>query len=234
MRIPVLLAVAVLLPQEKNEAEELLRKCSEKLAGAKSFQCKAKMIIHGPIGDVTMEQTFRCSSGNKLFLEVNGRVRGKDLKIRIISDGAKLCVEGNDKRTDCETPEDLNSQVQTMIPRVSLMGAVNSMASPVPGGGKPLESVQFSDFKMGKTEKIGEREILSITYKVTQIKPTRATESVETPITLWIDSKTLLPVEREMKVKLGNGDHIFRETLSEMKVGEKIDPATFELPKEAK
>jgi len=226
--------VLMLLPQEKIEAEELLKKSSEKLAAAKSFQCKSQLIVHGPIGDLTMEHTFRCASGNKLFLEVRGKLRNKDFQCRIVSDGAKLCVEQDGKRTDSETPEDLNKTVLTMIPRVSLMGAVTSMACPVPGDGKPLESVEYSDFKMGKAEKSGDRELYRIEYKVTQVKPTRLTQSVETPCTLWIDSKTLLPVQRDMKVKLGNGDHIFRETFSEMKVDEKIDPAKFELPKETK
>jgi outer membrane lipoprotein-sorting protein len=234
MKAFVLIATALILPQEKNEAEELLKKCSEKLAGAKSFQCKAVLVVHGPVGDVTLKQTFLCAPGNKLLLEATGKVRGKDLQYRIVSDGTGLCREGDGERNDSKTPSDLNSQALSMIPRVGLMGAVESIAWIVLGGDKPMECVTFSDFKMGKKEKSGERELQSITYKVTQIKPTRATSSVETPFTLWIDTKTHLPVEREFKVKLGNGDHIFRETFSEVAVDEKIDPAKFELPKEAK
>ena len=231
-----LLILPALFPQEKNEAEELLKKSSEKLAAAQSFQCKAQLIVHGAVGDVTVEQTFQCAAGNKLRFEMKGKFKDKELKYLIVSDGSKVRLDLNapEKHETIDTPADLNVQVLSMIPRLSLRGSVESMCWPVLGGDKPMECIRFNEFKSLKVDKASDREVRSISYLVNQTKPSRGVEGKDTPCTLWIDAKTLLPVKRELKVKLGHGDHLFMETYSEAAVDEKIDPAKFELPKDPK
>ena len=235
MKLLALVTAALLFPQEKNEAEALLDKVADKVAKAKTFQCSSSIAIHHPQGHFTAEQSFLLAEGNKLRFEMKvAKPGGEEKKQLIVSDGSKLHVVLPETKTR-DTPADLNLDVLTMIPRVCLMGAVEAAAIQVLGGVKAMEGLVFSDFKLEKSEKVGEREIRILVYKIKQTQPTRAVQSIDAVCKLWVDAASLLPVKRELTMKWGDkGDAIWTETFTDTKLDEKIDPAKFELPKEAK
>ena len=51
-------------------------------------------------------------------------------------------------------------------------------------------------------------------------------------MTVWIDTKTNLPVKRVTEVTEGDTKMTMTETIKKFKLDEKVDPKTFELPKE--
>ena len=232
MRSAILIALALLLLQEKNEAEELLKKAAEKVSKAETFQCASQIDIHGPPGKFRAEQSLYLAAGNRVRYECKIKRGAEEKRQLIVSDGKKYSVLFPEKKSDVDTPADFNEDIKAMIPRVSLMGAVEGAAVPMLGGGKAMESLIFSDFKLGKEEKSGERKLRSIHYHIKQTKPTRAVQTIDGDCVLWVDSETLLPVKRELTMKFGDkGDMIWIESFTDTKLNEKIDPAKFELPK---
>ena len=83
---------------------------------------------------------------------------------------------------------------------------------------------KVSDFVLGKTEKVGEREAQVIVYKL--VMDNR--DTAET--TIWLDTETKLPLKRVLSSKIDNESLRITETY-EIHVNGKIDGKNFELPK---
>jgi outer membrane lipoprotein-sorting protein len=80
------------------------------------------------------------------------------------------------------------------------------------------------DFKAGAKEKVGTHDTQVVQYNLDLKEGTAK-------VSLWIDTKTNLPVKRELTVDDNGKNFQITETISAFDVNPKLDPKLFELPK---
>jgi outer membrane lipoprotein-sorting protein len=85
-----------------------------------------------------------------------------------------------------------------------------------------------SDFKLGKKEKLGDKEVLVLEFKV-EVKTDR--EVVPGSAVIWLDPKTHLPLKHVFTADAPNRRVVITQTYSSLRIDEKIDAKLFELPK---
>jgi outer membrane lipoprotein-sorting protein len=85
--------------------------------------------------------------------------------------------------------------------------------------------VAIRDFKAGAKEKVGTHDTQVVQYNLDLGKEGKA------KVSLWIDTKTNLPVKRELMVDDNGKNFHITETISALDVNPKLDPKLFELPK---
>jgi outer membrane lipoprotein-sorting protein len=98
---------------------------------------------------------------------------------------------------------------------------------------KPGEEKEFDldkdapvkDFKLGAKEKIGDKTTQVVTYQL-DFDGTSAKMSV------WIDTKTQLPLKRVVAVDQGGQMFRITETYSTFAIDPKLDSKLFEIPKQ--
>ena len=87
-----------------------------------------------------------------------------------------------------------------------------------------------SEFKLGKKEKIGEREAQVIEYKLAYEEAAKETPDLSLSEKLWLDVETHLPLKRVVVGKLKK-EFTCTEEYSEFTLNPKVDAKLFELPK---
>lgn len=245
MKSFALLAVALLLPQEKNAAEEMFRKLEEKLLKAETLQVSFKSSLErqrdGKRSSGLLSGSIRLQQGGKARLELEGRIE-EPVSQQVVSDGKSTVFLVGDTKTASAASPSLGRDVVLMLARTGGVPAVfetekNLMMAEIDRrtrelGGKlepretdPLKKLRLSQFRTGPSEKIGGRDAGAIQFVVDEAgkKPRQSL------VTLWIDSTTYLPLRRRVIVE--SEGVVIEESYSEFKLDEKIDPAKFELPK---
>lgn len=215
------LAIAVLLPQEKNEAEELFKKMEAKVVGAKTVQLKLEGNMEPMEFKIKGELWF--GEGGRVKLDLEGKTADMVRSISLVSDGSTIHVSGGDDQKSFKAPETFSRLMRTCFARVGFLGSVDGSDSETKAGTEPAEAFTVSDFKMGAKEKVGERSAQAIEFTATK-KNDKDTASM----TLWIDVETQLPLKRTLTM----GGRILNESYSGLKLDERIDAAKFEVPKE--
>ena len=222
MKLLALVAVALLLPQEKNEAEALFKKMEEKIAKSKTFQLK----FSGELQPAKMAVTGHLLSdeGNRMRLDLEGKVEGQTHTATMISDGKKLRFKSSDKPEPkvLDVPETFGPLSRACISRGGFFGMLDSLDNEEGLKAKADDHFLPSAFKLGAKEKVGDREAQAVDYRLVK------ENHPETQVTIWIDTQTNLPLKRSLKM----GDMSLTETYSDCKVDEKLDAAKFELPKD--
>jgi outer membrane lipoprotein-sorting protein len=125
------------------------------------------------------------------------------------------------------TPRNLHGMLTTALNRMGVMNSVLGMAYLVseadmaadPGGTK----LDTWEFNAGRDEKVGGHEAKVVSFRA-GIKETKDAPAV----TVWIDSKTLLPLKRVIVSKSAG---TLTEEYSEFTLDPKIGAKAFELPK---
>ena len=218
----VLLAIALLLPQEKNEAEELFRKMEEKLIAAKTIHLKTEGIIE-PV-KLKLNGEFWLGEKNRARMELEGRTEEENRVAVVISDGRTVRKAQDETSRSIAASEGFGEHVRTCFARFGFVGMMDSWDSTI---NDPLEKHPLHEFKLGAKEKVGEREAQAVEFRMGE----------EDAATLWIDLKTNLPLKRTVTKgprrfeKMGEVT-VIRELYTDVTLDEKIDPAKFELPKE--
>jgi len=216
-----LVAIALILPQEKNEAEDLFKKMEEKLAKAKTVQLKLSGEMQPMKLGLTGELLF--DEAGKLRMELEGKAGPDLMKALMLSDGKKLRLESNDKKDpkQFEVPETLGKLARACFARAGFVGTLDALDNDRDVKLEPDAQFAPKEFKLGAKEKVGEREAQAVDYKLAK------EGHPESVVTVWIDKETLLPLKRTVKM----GGMALTETYSGLKLDEKIDAAKFELPK---
>jgi hypothetical protein len=217
------LALALLLPQEKNEAEELFKKMQAKFVEAKTIRMKLK----GSMGDgqVNGMADLWLAEENRVRYSWEMKVGAVTRSFETVSDGKTIQTaagEGHRLQSQ-ETPEAIG---RLMRKTIAICGGLSG-AGVLSGGlmkADPATAFKVSEFALGPKEKIGEIDAVLVQFKVATKYESGITSMV------WIDPKTHLPLRR----KLITASHTTEETCTEIKLDEKIDASKFELPKDAK
>ncbi len=221
----------------KNEAEKLFRIMEEKLDKAKTLECVFDGYLPTDLG--SFEGTLLLAEGNKVRLEINkskddglqltpeaAKKYGK-MRLRIVSDGVHLMMEGNglDRPQLRDTPKNLNADILTWMSRTGLL----LPQAPLPDQKVDCAKDRFvvSDFKLGIREKIADRDTQRLEYQL-------SAKGADTPIfiVVWLDLKTLLPVKRTLGERpLDGKQRELTENYTKLTLDVKVDAKKFELPK---
>jgi len=221
MKAFIVLAAALLLPQEKNEAEELYKKMEAKFVQAKTIQMKMKAALNEGKVDVTAQ--LLVAEENRAHFSAEMKFMDSTRTSSSVSDGKSIQLTSAEgmKLPAYETPETFGQLIRKGIAACGGLFAA-SVFSGGQAGTDPATAYKASAFVLGPKEKVGEIETQMVQYSVA------LKVGGDLVVMVWIDPKTNLPVKR----RLTSEHKAVEETYSELKFDEKIDPAKFELSKD--
>jgi len=215
-----LVFVALLLTapaQEKNEAEELYRKMEKQLTAAKTLQVSFEMDIPSDKGG-KFKGILWLADGNKLRMDISGEMAGQKVKLEIVSDGTKLKASGSEmpKPMEQATQKKLKDNVVTVMTRAGLFAGLFFPIIITDPEEQPKEldaDAMFgvSEFKLGPKEKIGQQEAQVLEYTLTL---TEAGRKKLMSVSVWLDAKTNLPLQRVLLVQEYSGPRKLDHRLS--------------------
>jgi len=219
--------------QDNKDAEKLFQAMEAKLDKATALDLAFTLTVQeGQLPGIRqgdgIKGTLAIMSGNKLRLEYSGakNAEGKPAQVVRISDGAQqiMTVEGEGKPTPSKVSKDFTAGFLTVVARPGIYMAQLPLADVKVADEK--ERFPVSGFKLGKKEKVGERETQRLDYQLA-VKGDVAKFSV----TLWIELKTGLPVKRLIAMEAGPNEKIVYSETYEITLDGRLDPKKFELPK---
>jgi hypothetical protein len=124
-------------------------------------------------------------------------------------------------------PKNLHDLASKLVSRAGLAGTVFVIrkrgSGPANEDPDPEKLFRVHDFKMGEAEKVNGRDAKVVRYRIDVNK------MEEAEITLWVDSRTLLPVKRLAVTDKDKAP--ITETYKQFKLNPKLEDKTFELPK---
>lgn len=238
------LLAAALVPSaqaEDNEPEKLFRDLEKKIREAKAFEVGFTY----QLGGKTTKGSLLLTKDNKARLKVSGPFSfgiKRDADFELVSDGKKFKLKGaklerspNGRawfelggETEGETRKAFHTFYAAGVSRVGVgamvLGLPYSLGAEFDPDDEGARSKGY-DFKAGAVEKAGERQAKAVHYK----RGKGGKDDAE--ITLWIDTKTGLPLRRSV-ILLPNSDKIrITESCREVKLNPEVDVTAFELPK---
>jgi outer membrane lipoprotein-sorting protein len=212
-------------PSEKGKsAEQWFQQMEAKLSKAKtvslSFTSNAESEAE-PFKGWKLKGTVAVMAGNKGRLEMNGgKPGGEPFKALSISSGTQTV---QDRGKPQPAPKVYTSNLLTIVAR----SGFSLMTMPLPP--EPFANPNFdlkegfsaSDFKLGKKEKIGERQTQRVDY-VLSVKGNAGKLSAS----VWIDLKTGVPVKRRVGEE---ANKVWITETYEITLDGKVDTKKFEL-----
>jgi outer membrane lipoprotein-sorting protein len=224
---------------EPNAPEKLYREMEAALTKARTIECHFDMRMQAcPGGEGT--GLVLLGEENKSRIEVPGEnaERHNDADI-VVCDGKRMKWRGLG-RPALAVAKWHNQALRFGFCRAGFAIALDSMTILGPedetSDFKPDEAFEIRDFKVEKKETVGRQEAQVIRYVVVTNEHTRGPENVKEKrslaVTLWIDSKTKLPLKRVVTPMEKDRWFIVTETYRRLTLDGKIDAKKFELPKE--
>jgi outer membrane lipoprotein-sorting protein len=219
----VLLVVPADAPKE---ADQPLRRVEEKLAKAKSLHVDFEAVLEAPEGKSgKIKGTLDSQEGGKARLEMTGEVADKKLTMLMVSDGKRISTTGLGPASEPkDTPKKLDEILRATMARAGVLLPLFA-GEPVREGEKHKEPDVDEMFKVSDV-KVAGKDAQSVEYKLT-IKGMKEPLAV----TVWLDSKTDLPLKRVLKGTEDGKTMTITETYTEVTLDKKFEAKTFELPK---
>lgn len=154
---------------------------------------------------------------------------GPDANLTLISNGEKMTALHDKSVKQQTTPKWLNDAYRATLTRSGLAVPLLYVhrVGEEPKEFKVDDEFKVSDFQLGKKEMVGDREVQAIKYN---LRVKEFPEPLAT--TVWIDTKTNLPLKRAIMTQKGDDKISITETYTKLNLDVKIDPKMFELPKE--
>ena len=175
-----------------------------------------------------LKGTIWLGEGNKARIDVKGTMGGgKALEMFMVSDGSHMLTKmtGAPSQAPRETPRGTGELIRGTIGRAGVFAGLfygtNDKKEPTLD-----ELFTLSEFKVGNREKKGLREILVIEHKIAF----RGAKE-KGMITVWIDSKALLPEKRVFTINDTAHKVRVMEAYESMSIDAKLDDELFALPK---
>ena len=223
-----LLTAALTAPDQAqiNEAEKLFRDMEKKIQAAKAF----RVVFTTEIKRDARERVGRFEGSLLLTHDNKGRmkireVRGQSRSWEAISDGKRVKSEG----ATSATPKNFHGLASVLVSRVGVFPTFPAIPFVI-AQADTVDKVEGSkldawDFKAGAAEKIEGRDAKVVRFRVGE-KGDRDAAAV----TLWIDSKTLLPLKRVVVANPRSAE-VVTERYKQFTLDPKVGAKVFELPK---
>jgi outer membrane lipoprotein-sorting protein len=221
-----LLAIGLPSSAQENEGEKLFRKLEQQVRSAKGL--KVVFDVDGQFGKETAKTKgyLLVAEGNKGRLEIKTTVGDKTQMEQMIADGKDSAFLEGGKIVGERRPVDPASTEAALAIGIRAGVLAILQVGPDPKNKFDIDKVlPASDFKLGAKEKIAEREAQVVTYK---LAPPMGDPM---QITLWIDTKTELPLKRTTLGKVKDVKMSAVEVYTEFAVNPTFDAKIFELPK---
>jgi RNA polymerase sigma factor (sigma-70 family) len=207
---------------DHDKPELLFQKMENALVRAKSMECSFKV----EAGDALFwNGTLFLGEENRARLEINEASAGKAMRVRIVSDGARMSYQDNGMKQPKieQTAKDLNRDILTWMARTGLF--LPQCPLPEVKANDAKDRFSVARFKLGEQEAVDGLETRRIEYQLT-VKGQKDPMSV----TVWIDLKANLPVKRRIVASVAEA-LVFVETYDKVTIDAKVDSGKFELPK---
>jgi outer membrane lipoprotein-sorting protein len=232
--LTVLLAVVAVTPlAAKNDgddanAQRLFKNMEAKLETAKtlSLSFDGKFETDSlPFKGWTLKGTVAVKDKQSRAEISGGKPGNEPFKALTVSDGTQVVeIQESNRKTRPASKVSIPNLL-TLVERPGFM----LMITPLPP--EPFANSDFdlkdgftvSGFKLGPKEQIGARETQRVDYTLS-VKGNSGTF----PVSVWIDSKTSLPVKRQMGT---DAENVWYSETYDVTLDGKVDPKTFELPK---
>jgi outer membrane lipoprotein-sorting protein len=231
MLLTAVLLAAAAAPAD-DPAEALFRKMEKKVTDARTLSLTFKADAE-PKKLGGFKGRVVAAPGNKVRYELEGTYRDQPGKMTIISDGTKMRMsDPTGGGSDQDTPKEMGPMIRAAVTRTGVLTPIILVF--VTRKDDPLNKAEFdrekmfaaSGFKLGKKEAVGGAEAQAVEYAV-------AVKGMPEPlaVTVWIDTKTDLPVKREVAADLAGTKVTITETYTDVTVGGKADDKDFVIPK---
>jgi len=217
----LLLAVA-LARADENEAEKLYRGMEKKILAAKSLV--VEFDSQNTVGDkkFTVKGTIHLAEGNKTRLDLESEIFELGGKNLIVTNGtAKYAKVGEIVFREGPFPP----KGDVFLALIAEFGAAGAALEQKIATAELNEEFPVTTFKLGPKEMIGEREAQVVQYQLENKKLGSLAK-----MSLWIDTKTGLPLKRTMAEKQDGKEVRMTETYTVFTVDSNLDDKLFEVP----
>ena len=222
----VLLLTAPARPQD-DEAERVFQGMQKRLLEAKTLRFSFAMSLEVDTREDKLKGSVALGEANRANIGVNGTMNGKPLEMLLVSDGSRMVtkVTGAGEQGPRDTPRHTGKLIRGTLARAGMFAglfySVNDKKEPA------LDDLfQCSDFKIAARQKLGGKEVLVLEYSI----GFRGTKE-KGRVTLWVESKSLLPVKRVFTISDASRKVRVMEVYEPMEADAQIDAKVFELPK---
>jgi hypothetical protein len=229
----LLILVPALAPaQGGDEAKKLFEAMEARLTKAKnvSLSYSVELEVDGK-KLLALKGSLTFAEGDRVCLDAEGNVFGRDAKLTLISNGKRLrstsTAELKGQPKEVPTPKNLTGALARLVSRSGIFLGIENLDVDRDQERelKPGELFPVSDLKLGGKEKVEGREARVLTYKI--VGPRNKAGDV----TLWVDLLTRLPLKHVVIPSEGKEKGRLVEIYTSIKIDEKLDPKQFELPK---
>ena len=219
----VLILAAALAQAQEGEAEKLYRAMEKKILAAKSLALEFNSQVAVDDQKFTVKGTIYVAAGNKTRLELESELFGLG-KTLIVTNGESRYAKVGDMVFDKGPFPPKGEVLLALIARFGAVGAAMEKKIATADLGKDWP---VKNFKFGVKEMVGKREAQVVQYQIQDKKSGDLTE-----VSVWIDTKTQLPLKRAMAGKDKKTIGVLAETYGVLTVDSKMDGKLFDiLPK---
>lgn len=219
----VLILAAAPARVQEGEAEKLYRAMAKKILAAESLALEFNSEITEGDKKLAAKGTIHIAAGNKTRLDLQSELFQLGGKILIVTNGeARYANVGGLVFGDGPFPP----KGEVLLALIARFGAASAAMETKIATAELDKDFPVKNFKFGVKEMIGKREAQVVQY---QIQNKITGDQVETSV--WIDTKTQLPLKRTNAEKDAKGKGLkTTETYSVFTVDSKMEGKLFEIP----
>lgn len=206
---------------EETEAEKLYRAMEKKILAAKtlSMEFNAELAVDGK--KFTVKGTIDIAAGNKTRLNLESEVFQLGGKALIVTNGdSKYAKVGEIVFQEGPFPP----KGKVLLALIAEMSACHAALETKIAAADLEKEFPLKNFKLGAKEMIGQQEAQVVQYQLHE------KDTVLADVTVWIDTKTGLPLKHTIagnkEAKVGD----VTETYCVFNVDSKLDDKLFEIP----
>src|SRR5439155_18913242 len=151
---------------QEDEAERACRDMEKRLLAAKTMRVVFALTLEVDARQDKLKGGLWLAEGNKVRIEVDGTMAGKPMAMLTVSDGTAMIAQGNGVGPAArETPRGTGELIRGTVGRAGVFAGLFYRG---PDSKDPAvdDLFQVSDFKIAAREKMGEREVVVIEYKI--------------------------------------------------------------------
>jgi outer membrane lipoprotein-sorting protein len=220
--LPILILAAAPARAQEGEAEKLYRAMEKKILAAQSLVVEFNSQNAVDNEKFTVKGTISIAAGNKTRLDLESELIQLGGKTLIVTNGkSKYAKVGNIVFYEGPFPP----KGEVLLALIARFGASHAATEKTIATADLDKDYPLKNFKLGAKEMVGKREAQVVQYLLQAKKAGDLGE-----VTVWIDTKTQLPLKRAMAGKKDTKVGDMTETYSVFTVDSKLDGKLFDVP----
>lgn len=218
-------------------AEKLFKDLEKTLRDAKTLRMAATIVSDNKAqkAEFKFDGVITMGEGDLLCSKITGDLPGAGkIVFEVTCDGKEIDTRTTPvgKPRSMPAPQGFGTLMRSLLARGGAIVVVGMQPLPLDRKSEPDDVLKVKDYKMVGKEMLGQRETVVISFVVTDADNKRPDPAT---VTLWLDSKTKLPVQRKIEpMGPAGGPAVIVETISEFVINQPVDAKLFVIPKEQK